>query len=101
MTIIHFEQNELKKYGVSLNKLFEYFASGKPTLSDCEFGYDLINRYKCGVVVDNANSEQLASAIISFSKMTDDDYNRYCENAKKAAQDFDYKSLTLKLESIF
>lgn len=101
LNIMHFEQNNLKKYGASLNKMFEYFASGKPTVSDCEFGYDLINRNKCGVVADNADSEQLAEAIISFYTMSEDEYNIYCQNAIKAAQNFDYKDLTAKLERLF
>lgn len=100
MNIMHFEQNSLKKYGASLNKMFEYFASGKPTVSDCEFGYDIITKYNCGIVSDNANSEQLAEAIISFYNMPKEEYNVYCNNALKAAQDFDYGILTKKLETV-
>ncbi len=68
VNILHFEQNSLKKYGASLNKMFEYFASGKPTLSDCEFGYDIINRYKAGVSKDITQSEQLAEEILKFTR---------------------------------
>lgn len=97
LNIIHFEQNTLKRYGVSPNKLFEYFASGKPILSDCEFGYDLINRYQCGVVIDNGSPEQLAEAILRISKMSSDEYNELSTNSTRAAQDYDYKKLTNKL----
>lgn len=100
LNIVHFEQNSLKKYGASLNKMFEYFASGKPTISDCEFGYDLIKRYNCGLVVDNANSEELANSIIKFYKMPKKEYNTFCENAIKAAHDYDFKILTQKLETL-
>lgn len=97
LNIMHFEQNNLKKYGASLNKMFEYFASGRPTVSDCEFGYDLIKKYKCGSVVDNAESTRLADEIISFYNMPKTKYDFYCENALKAAKDYDYKSLTKQL----
>ena len=80
-----------------MNKLFEYFASGKPILSDCEFGYDLIKRYKCGVVIDNASEEELAEAIVNFSKMPKNEYGLYCENANRLAKKYDYKVLTNKL----
>lgn len=100
LNILHFEPNSLKKYGASLNKLFEYFASGRPTVSDCEFGYDLIKRYRCGTVVDNADSDNLAEEIISFYNMSSEEYNSYCLNAKKAAKTFDYKTLTNKLERL-
>lgn len=100
LNILHFKQSELKKYGVSLNKIFEYFASGKPIVSDCEFGYDLINRYQCGVIIDNGSPEQLAEAIIRISKMSSDKYNELCTNSIRAAQDYDFKTLTRKLINI-
>lgn len=100
LNIIHFEQNRIKKYGLSLNKMFEYFASGKPTVSDCESGYDLIKRYNCGTVIDNADPEQMAEEIINFSKKTDEQYNEYCINAIKASRDFDFARLADKLLEI-
>lgn len=93
LNILHFEQNSLKKYGGSLNKMFEYFASGKPTLSDCEFGYDIINRYKAGVSKDITQSEQLSEEILKFYEMDEKQYGEFCSNALKAANDYDYKSL--------
>jgi glycosyltransferase involved in cell wall biosynthesis len=101
LNIMHFEQNSIKKYGASLNKLFEYFASGKPTLSDCEFSYDLIKKYNCGIVVDNANAEQLANSVVKFYEMPEEKYTEYCNNALKAAKDYDYKILTNRLEKLF
>lgn len=97
LNIIHFKDNQIKKYGASLNKMFEYFASGKPTVSDCEFGYDLIKRYNCGMVVDHADPEQLAKTIIEFSNMPQNQYEQYCKNAITAANDYDYQRLTEKL----
>jgi len=95
-----FEENPLKQYGTSVNKIFEYFASGKPTLSDCEYGYDLIQRYQCGIVLNNAGIDELANAIIGFSEMNQEEYDQYCNNALIAAQDYDFKVLTKKLEQI-
>ncbi|MFC4402973.1 glycosyltransferase family 4 protein [Gracilibacillus xinjiangensis] len=100
LNIMHFEQNNIKKYGASLNKMFEYFASGKPTISDCEFGYDLIKKYNCGVVIDNANEKQLAESIMKVSELPKEDYLKYCNNALKASHEFDFKKLTSKLENI-
>src|SRR5690606_22648673 len=100
LNILHFQQSSLKKYGASLNKLFEYFASGKPTISDCEFGYDLIKKYNCGFVVDNASPKQLADTIIQISKLPKEEYQIYCNNARLAAQDYDFKVLTKKLIDI-
>lgn len=100
LNIVHFEQNSLKRYGASLNKLFEYFASGKPTLSDCEFGYDLITKYKCGITLDGADAKMLAKQIIKFKELDDIEYNEYCSNAIKAANDYDFKKLSNKLTEV-
>ena len=100
LNIIHFLQSELKIYGSSMNKMSEYFASGKPTISDCKFGYDYITKYKCGISEDNASAERLAQHIIEFYNMPKEEYNTYCANALKAAKDFDYKILTDKLEKV-
>lgn len=100
LNMLHFQQNSLKKYGVSLNKMFEYFASGKPILSDCEFGHDLIKRYNCGFVLDNASPEVLANEIIRIKNMKKSDYEIICDNSLKAAEDYDFKVLTKKFIDI-
>jgi glycosyltransferase involved in cell wall biosynthesis len=97
INIFHFEQNKIKKYGASLNKMFEYFASGKPTLSDCEFGYDLIKAYQCGIVIDNANAEDIAKEIIALTRMSPNEYSKLCINSLRAAKDYDFKNLTNNL----
>lgn len=100
LNILHFQQNSIKKYGASLNKLFEYFASGKPIISDSEFGYDLVKRYDCGVVVDSATPEQLAEAIINIKNLDKAAYDSMCDNAYQAAKNYDFEVLTDKLIDI-
>lgn len=100
LNIMHFSQSSLKKYGTSMNKIFDYLASGKPSISDCEFKHDLFNKYKCGLSIDNASSQALAEGILKFYNMPKEEYNIYCNNALKAAQDFDYKVQTEKLEKV-
>lgn len=100
LNIMHIEKSKIAKYGASLNKMFEYFASGKPTISDCECGYDLIKKYQCGIVIDGANAEQLAEAIISFNNMSYEEYDTYCKNSLIAAKDFDFRLLAEKLEKV-
>lgn len=90
----------LYKYGLSLNKMFEYFCSGKPTISNIETSYDLLSKYKAGITVSGGNSKALADGILKFYKMEKDEYEIYCRNAEEAAKNFDYKKLTDKLEEI-
>lgn len=97
LNILHFDQNSIKKYGASLNKLFEYFASGKPILSDCLFGYDLVEKYNAGIVVDNGDANLIANKVLVIKTMNEKDYISLCKNARKAARDYDFKNLTIKL----
>lgn len=90
----------LYKYGLSLNKMFDYFSSGKPTLSNIECGYDMLEEYTCGLTVEGGSVEALAEGILNFHKMSKEEYDMYCKNALQAAKDFDFKILTDKLEDI-
>lgn len=89
----------LYRYGLSLNKMFEYFASAKPTLSNIECGYDIIRDFNCGMTVKGGSSEALAEGIIKFYRMPQEEYNSYCNNAYEAAKEFDFKKLTDRLDN--
>lgn len=89
---------ELYNYGLSPNKLFEYFASGKPTVSNIQCRYDIIEEFKCGITVEGGSAEALAEGILKFYNMTEAEYATYGNNALRAAKEFDYKTLTDKLE---
>ena len=89
----------LYKYGLSLNKMFDYFASGRPTLSNIECGYDMLEGYGCGITVKGGSPNALADGILKFYNMPKQEYNIYCQNSIKAAEDFDFKVLTDKLEN--
>lgn len=89
----------LFKYGLSPNKLFDYFASGTPTLSNVECGYDLLLEYNCGLTVKGDSTEDLIEGILKFYNMDKEEYNKYSQNALKASEDFDFKKLTDKLEA--
>lgn len=90
----------LFKYGLSPNKMFDYFASGHPIVSNVECGYDMLEKYNCGMTVKGGSPEALAEGILKFYNMPKEEYDMYCENALKAAQDFDFKILTDKLEKV-
>lgn len=100
LNVILSQPISLYKYGVSPNKMFDYFASGVPVISNMECGYDMLEEYKCGITVEAGSAESLAEGILKFYNMTEEEYNAYCNNALKAAQDFDFKVLTDKLERV-
>ena len=92
LNIFTFREIDLIKYGVSPNKLFMYFASGKPVLSMIKPAYDLVEEKKAGISVDN-DPEAVADAIIRFRKMDKQEYVEFCKNARETAEEYDYKKL--------
>ncbi|RLQ94804.1 glycosyltransferase family 4 protein [Falsibacillus albus] len=83
--------------GNSSNKLFEYMASGKPIISTVKMGYSILEKYKCGIELENSNPQELAKAILNIKNMSKEEYNVIGSNAKRGANDFDFQKLTKKL----
>ena len=83
--------------GNSSNKLFEYMASGKPIISTVKMGYSIIEKYKCGIELENSTPEELVQAISDIKNMPEHQYKLLGTNAKRGANDFDFKVLTRKL----
>lgn len=86
--------------GNSSNKLFEYMASGKPIISTVKMGYSIIERYQCGIELEKGTPQELADTILKFKNMNKNEYNMIGQNAKKGAENFDFKELTKKLIDI-
>ena len=96
LNIFTFANTGLLKYGVSPNKLFMYFASGRPVLSMIKPAYDLVESKQAGISVEN-EPETVADAIVKLSQMAQEQYQVYCENARATAVEYDYKNLVNSL----
>lgn len=88
------------RFGSSQNKLFDYMASGKPILSNVKINYNLIDEYQCGITGDFSTGEQYAEAIKEIYHLPAVEYKRLCANARRAAEDYDFKRLTDKLIAV-
>ena len=82
--------------GNSSNKLFEYLASGKPVLSTVKMGYDIIEKYNCGLSVEHTTPSEIAEEIRKIKKLDSNDYLDLCKNARCAAEEFDIPKLSDK-----
>lgn len=98
LNLNHVKQTNIMRFGCSLNKLFDYFASGKPVLSDLTVQYDLIERYQAGVTLKTQDTESMCKEILRFSEMPSEEYQTYCSNARNAALKYNYSALTDSLE---
>lgn len=84
----------LFKYGISPNKLFEYFAAEKPILLNVYSGFDLITKYQAGKTIEHGSPRKLADEILRFKNMPKEEYDKYSRNARAAAHDFELDKLT-------
>lgn len=96
LNLFNFMNVPICRFGLSPNKLFMYFASGRPVLSMIRPNYDIVESRGCGVVTEN-DSMAAATEIVRFSKMDKEEYDKYCSNCRKVAEEFDYKNLVYEL----
>ena len=101
LNLVHWEMNPLLKVGESYNKSFEYFAAGKPVLYTIRPGYSLVEKYGCGMITEGFTPEDIAVAVDNMVGLSDEEKEKMCLNAKRAARDYDFPQLTNKLIDIF
>lgn len=100
LNIIQLSNTPIFRYGISPNKLFEYFAAGKPILCDFESSYN--PAILCGAAreMKEISSDSIAKAIESYAAMDGQTYRDYCEKARAAAQVYNFEALTKALLNV-
>ena len=93
MNILNYRQAKTLKYGGSQNKLFDYLASGKPIISTVSMNYNLIERFQCGVALEEYSAENLAKTILEIAQKSQEERLRMGKNGLICAEEFDYKNL--------
>jgi len=61
------EDTPLYQYGISLNKLFDYMAAGKPVILAGDVAHNYVDLARCGVTVPPRNPDALAQAMIGLA----------------------------------
>lgn len=100
LNLINVRSATINKYGCSWNKMFEYMASGKPILCNLPVKYDLIRKYKLGIVKKFSNAKEYAEAIETFAMLPKEKYEEYCKNVRKSAGFYDYTNLADEVEAV-
>ncbi len=95
-----FSNHSVLRYGISFNKMFDYMAAGKPVLTDFPCKYNPSVQCDAGVDVESADPVTIAEAIDRFVSLDRMVYNKYCQNARRGAEQYDFKKLTEKLLEI-
>jgi len=101
INMLNYAQNQYNwTRGNSSNKLFEYMASGKPIISTVKMGYCILEKYQCGLSLEECTPEALAEMILKIHDMPEDTYAQMAENAQEGAKDFDFSVLTERLYKV-
>lgn len=100
LNLMIYQYSRILQYGLSLNKSFEYLASGKPILVNVKSNYDYIESNGAGIVLMEYSAESLAKGILLFKNMDSKSYERYCLNAIATSQFYDYNLLSQKLDTV-
>lgn len=91
----------LYRYGMSSNKVCDYVASGRPVILAGNPNYNLVEEYRCGIVVPPENPHAFAAAIRKFESMTPEQRADMGRNATRCAREkFDAAILADRLEKV-
>lgn len=97
LNLIHNHPSEIFKYGISFNKLFDYLASGKPSLTTFHCKYNPAVYEGAGIDVNPSTPKEIAKTIEELSQS---DLTVYKTRALEAARKYDYKVLSVRLLEI-
>lgn len=91
------EDSEIFRYGLSLNKCFDYMAAGKPVLIVGKAKYMPPVERGCAIQVERRDAQKVADAIEQAQRLPRQDYEKMCQNALAGAKEYDFMRLTEKL----
>lgn len=99
---ISLKKQNLFKYGVSPNKLFDYFYSGKPIIYGVDSGrYRPVHDNQAGIEIEPENPEAIKEAILQLFEMPAEQRNELGYNGKNfVLEQYEYGNLAEKLGSI-
>ncbi|MBP5598288.1 MAG: glycosyltransferase family 4 protein [Pseudobutyrivibrio sp.] len=98
--LLTYKQVYLMKYGGSQSKLFDYLASGTPIICNAKWGYNLIERYNCGLVTEEQTPEAFVKAILILVNMSEYEIKELGNNGRKVAEMYDQPVLVDELINV-
>jgi glycosyltransferase involved in cell wall biosynthesis len=100
---IGLQKENLFRYGVSPNKLFDYMYSAKPIIYAIDSGEaNIVKLSNCGISVEAQNSKDITKAILKLFNMTKEEKDKLGQNGKKyVLEHFTYEKLAKKFQRIF
>lgn len=97
-TYINGGDNDLLRFGISPNKLFDYFAAGKPLILYMRAKYNPAERFSCGLTCQT--EAELLELLKKLSSIPEADYAALCRGAEAGAREYSFENLTRKLLNV-
>ena len=88
-----YQSTPLLRFGGSMNKMFDFLASGKPIIANAKMGYSLIEGRGAGKELDSNDAEDYAAEIIKFHDMPKSERDKYGTAGRKVAEEYDIHNL--------
>lgn len=99
--ILPVRDEPLYKYGISPNKMYEYFASSKPIIFSGNVANDMVKEANAGISVEAENIEKIKEAVLALYKMSKEEREILGKNGRKYVEEnYDTKVLFKKIEKI-
>ncbi len=94
--------NDMFRFGICMNKLFDSMMSGKPILYAVEAPNNFITDYNCGVSVKAEDVDALVEGMKRLLDMSQEDRERLGQNGRNAVlEHFSYGQLAAQFEELF
>ena len=100
LNILHNTETPIMRFGLSLNKMFDYLAAGKPILVDFHGNYNPVLDFGAGVETKSNLPEDIAEGIERVAHMNTKDRKELGIAARKAAERYDFKFLSKELNDL-
>lgn len=98
--LLHWRTTPISRYGMSMNKQFEYLDSGKPVLSTVKAEYSVLDNMQCGLTAEEYSVESIAEILNEIYCMSENQRIQLGKRAREAGEEYSFNALTDKLLDI-
>ena len=98
---VGFRKSSLYRFGNSLNKLPEYFMSGKPIIYSIDSPFKPVDDARAGLTVPAENPQAIVDAVLKIKSMSPEQQKQLGKNGRDyALKNHDYAKLAEKLAKV-
>lgn len=101
ITLVAMHNLKVYRFGISLNKLFDYLCAAKPIVFAGNVANDIVKESGAGISCSSYDSKAFAEAILSLYAMSKEERERIGQKGREYVQKYhDIKMLADRLENI-